>query len=110
MSAFATAATRIFADPNMAVDATWLPGGVPPGSTIRAIRKSSDELTSYGGARVWSETERIDEMAAESKADPVAFRLSLLADMPRHAAVLRLAADKAGWGAPPAAGRARGGS
>lgn len=50
----------------------------------------------------------IDEMAAESKMDPVAFRLSLLADMPRHAAVLRLAADKAGWGAPLAAGRARG--
>lgn len=50
----------------------------------------------------------VDEMAAESKMDPVAFRLSLLADMPRHAAVLRLAADKAGWGAPLAAGRARG--
>ena len=66
MSAFATAATRIFADPNMAVDATWLPGGVPPGSTIRAIRKSPDELTSYGGARVWSETVRIDVMAAET--------------------------------------------
>lgn len=64
MSAFATAATRIFADPNMAVDATWLPGGAPPGSTIRAIRKAPDELTSYGGARVWSETVRIDVLAA----------------------------------------------
>lgn len=51
----------------------------------------------------------IDEMAAESKADPVAFRLSLLADdMPRHAAVLRLAADKAGWSTPLASGHARG--
>jgi isoquinoline 1-oxidoreductase beta subunit len=50
----------------------------------------------------------VDEMAVESKMDPVAFRLSLLADMPRHAAVLRLAADKAGWGGPLAAGRARG--
>ena len=66
MSAFAAAMTRIFADPNMAVDATWLPGGVRPGSTIRAIRKASDELTSYGGARVWSETVRIDVMAAET--------------------------------------------
>jgi len=50
----------------------------------------------------------IDEMAVESKMDPVAFRLSLLADMPRHAAVLRLAVDKAGWGGALAAGRARG--
>jgi isoquinoline 1-oxidoreductase beta subunit len=50
----------------------------------------------------------IDELAFETKQDPVAFRLSLLADMPRHAAVLKLAADKAGWGQPLPAGRARG--
>jgi isoquinoline 1-oxidoreductase beta subunit len=50
----------------------------------------------------------IDELAHELKQDPVAFRLSMLRDMPRHAAVLKLAADKAGWGKPLAAGRARG--
>lgn len=50
----------------------------------------------------------IDELAFETRQDPVAFRLSLLADMPRHAAVLKLAADKAGWGQPLPAGRARG--
>lgn len=50
----------------------------------------------------------IDELAFELKQDPVAFRLSLLADMPRHAAVLKLAAAKAGWGKPLPAGRARG--
>lgn len=50
----------------------------------------------------------IDELAHESRQDPVAFRLALLRDMPRHAAVLKLAADKAGWGKPLPAGRARG--
>jgi isoquinoline 1-oxidoreductase beta subunit len=50
----------------------------------------------------------IDELAHELKQDPVKFRLGLLDDMPRHAAVLKLAADKAGWGQPLPAGRARG--
>ncbi|MBI5718514.1 MAG: xanthine dehydrogenase family protein molybdopterin-binding subunit [Burkholderiales bacterium] len=45
----------------------------------------------------------VDEMAAAAKADPVAFRLSLLQRHPRHANVLRLAAEKAGWGTPAAA-------
>ena len=50
----------------------------------------------------------LDELAHAAGADPVAYRLGLLADAPRHAAVLRLAADKAGWGRPLPAGRARG--
>lgn len=45
----------------------------------------------------------VDELAAATKADPVAFRLSLLQHHPRHAAVLKLAAEKAGWNTPPAA-------
>jgi len=45
----------------------------------------------------------VDEMAAAVKADPVAFRLGLLKNHPRHARVLQLAAEKAGWGTPPAA-------
>jgi isoquinoline 1-oxidoreductase beta subunit len=50
----------------------------------------------------------IDELAHEAHQDPLAFRLALLAEMPRHAAVLKLAAAKAGWGTPLPAGRARG--
>jgi len=49
----------------------------------------------------------IDEIAAASKHDPVAFRRGLLGKSPRARAVLDLAAEKAGWGAPlpPAHGR-----
>jgi isoquinoline 1-oxidoreductase beta subunit len=50
----------------------------------------------------------IDELAHAAGQDPVAFRLGLLADKPRHAAVLRLAAERSGWGRPLPAGRARG--
>jgi isoquinoline 1-oxidoreductase beta subunit len=50
----------------------------------------------------------MDELAAEARMDPVAFRLHLLGDMPRYAAVLRLAAEKAAWGRPLAPGRALG--
>lgn len=48
----------------------------------------------------------IDELAQAAKQDPVAWRLSLLDKHPRHAAVLKLAADKAGWGTPLPDGKA----
>jgi isoquinoline 1-oxidoreductase subunit beta len=47
-----------------------------------------------------------DQVAVATGKDPVALRLELLADHPRHAGVLRLAADKAGWGTPLASGTA----
>jgi len=50
----------------------------------------------------------MDEIAHAAGKDPVEFRLALLQGKPRHAAVLRLAAEKAGWGTPVPAGRFRG--
>jgi len=50
----------------------------------------------------------MDELATAAGRDPVAFRLSLLGKSPRAAGVLKLAADKAGWGKPRRAGVAQG--
>ena len=50
----------------------------------------------------------MDELAAAAGRDPVAFRLALLDKSERAAGVLKLAADKAGWGKPARAGLAQG--
>jgi isoquinoline 1-oxidoreductase subunit beta len=50
----------------------------------------------------------IDECAHAAGKDPYAYRMALLKNKPRFANVLKTAAEKAGWGTPLAAGRARG--
>jgi isoquinoline 1-oxidoreductase beta subunit len=50
----------------------------------------------------------IDELAAEAKRDPLAYRLALLDKSPRAKTVLQLAAERSGWGRPLPAGQGRG--
>ncbi|HSR70729.1 MAG TPA: xanthine dehydrogenase family protein molybdopterin-binding subunit [Acidobacteriota bacterium] len=50
----------------------------------------------------------LDDLARKAGKDPVEWRLKMLSEHPRHAGVLKLAAEKAGWGSPLPEGRARG--
>jgi isoquinoline 1-oxidoreductase beta subunit len=50
----------------------------------------------------------IDELAVAAGKDPYEYRRKLLAKHPRHLGVLKLAAEKAGWGKPLPKGRGRG--
>src|SRR3546814_12388649 len=84
--------------PNIAVDLHTTDVGVP----VLWWRAVGSTHTAY------STEAFIDELAEAAGKDPVAFRLDLLAEHPRHAGVLRPAAERAGWDKPAPAGRGRG--
>lgn len=85
------AANLPYAIPNMKVD-LHTPQDIPvPVLWWRSVGSSH---TAYS-----TET-FLDQVAAAMGRDPVALRLELLARHPRHAGVLKLAAEKAGWGTP----------
>jgi len=83
--------------PNMKVELTTMKAGVP----VLWWRSVGHTHTAYAVEVV------MDQLARAAGQDPVAFRLAHATDE-RLKAVIRLAADKAGWGTPLPAGRTRG--
>lgn len=54
--AFSAAMDDLFADPNIAADAVYLPQAGGAGSDVRVIRKRPDQVASFGETRIASET------------------------------------------------------
>jgi isoquinoline 1-oxidoreductase subunit beta len=77
-----------YAIPNMKVELHTVKTGVP----VLWWRSVGSTHTAHATEHM------IDILAKEAGKDPVEFRLAMLKDKPRHAAVLKLAAEKAGWG------------
>jgi isoquinoline 1-oxidoreductase beta subunit len=76
-----------------------------PNQFVRAIRSETGMSVGYVRAVAPNYTffaveTFMDELAHLASMDPVAFRLSMLGSAPRLANVLKLAAEKAGWGTP----------
>jgi hypothetical protein len=51
MDAFTAATDALFADPNIARDATWRAGGASAGIAVRVITKRPDQVGSFGDSR-----------------------------------------------------------
>jgi isoquinoline 1-oxidoreductase beta subunit len=73
-----------------------------PGLRVGYLRSVSHALNIFANECF------VDEMAAAAGKDPYEFRMSLLGKQPRYANVLKIAAEKSGWGKPLPKGRARG--
>jgi len=64
MSVFIAAIDNVFCDPNIARDAVYVADGANP-VLVRVVMRRADDITTFGDARLWSETTRIDLRVAE---------------------------------------------
>jgi isoquinoline 1-oxidoreductase beta subunit len=92
------AADLAYAIPNLRVDYCPVQTPVPVG-WWRSV---------YASQTCFANETFLDEIARAAGRDPLELRRELLADSPRHLAVLNRAAEQAGWGTPLPAGRGRG--
>lgn len=84
--------------PNLLIDHAMRNPHVPPGFWRGVnLNQNTIYLESF-----------IDEIAFATKQDPLALRRKLMANHPKHLAVLNAAAERAGWGKPLPAGRFHG--
>ncbi len=84
--------------PNLLVDHSMRNPHVPPGFWRGVnVNQNAFYLESF-----------IDELAHATKQDPLAFRRKLMAEHPKHRAVLEAAAERIGWSSPPPKGVFRG--
>ncbi len=97
-SAIEGASTLPYGIPNLSVDLHMAKAGVP----VLWWRSVGHTHTAYA-TEVF-----LDEIARAAGKDPLELRRSLLGSQSRYLGVLNLAAEKAGWGTPLGAGRARG--
>ena len=64
MTAFAAVVDALFADPSIGCEAVYTSDGGAP-TLVRIVSRQADAITDFGGARLWSETTRIDLCVAE---------------------------------------------
>ena len=64
MNAFAVAMDALFADGNIGRDVVYIAEGGAP-QLVRVVTRRADDITSFGDARLWSETTRVDLRVAE---------------------------------------------
>ena len=76
MTAFAVAVDLLFADPNITREAVYVSEGGSP-LLVRVARRRADDVTTFGDARLWSETTRIDLRVSEVPSPRPGDRLEL---------------------------------
>ena len=68
MTVFDAALLTLFADPNLAEDALWRPGGMGAGQAIRVIRVQPQPVVDIGGAKLVQDGTVFDVLAAITSA------------------------------------------